>query len=180
MLIRIYLCISSGAAVKHSSVLLSRQQQCWDACERFNQQQQQQQTISLNVFSDRGKGNGVKQGLRRVYKNSIKVAVHQTSLANHSDFTCCFSLLLERHRLGLRLPLHLLAQNECVYTCVCMKECLCIGTMFCNTHAEGQQGINGANLGSLERGLYSEQHSTHSTENHSCNVTFVIYCLSFS
>lgn len=127
-----------------------------------------------------GKEMEWNRGWGGVYKNSIKVAVHQTSLANHSDFTCCFPLLLERHRLGLRLPLHLLAQNECVYTCVCMKECLCIGTMFCNTHAEGQQGINGANLGSLERGLYSEQHSTHSTENHSCNVTCVIYCLSFS
>lgn len=58
----IFLCpcmLSSGAAVKRSSVLYSKLQQCWGACESFNQQQR---TISLNVFSDGGNRNGVKQG----------------------------------------------------------------------------------------------------------------------
>lgn len=37
----------------------------------------------------------------------------------------------------------------CERVFVCVNECLCMSTVFCNMHAEGQRGINGAYLGSL-------------------------------
>ena len=90
----------------------------------------------------------------------MRVAVHQASLANRSDFTrCSFPPFRKTSPQATTSSALVGSEQVCVYVrvcvcvcarmCVSVNECLCMGTMFCNTHAEGQQGINGANLGSL-------------------------------
>ena len=101
-----------------------------------------------------------ESGVRR---SRIRVAVHQASLASRCDFTrCSFPPFIEKPSPRAETSSALVGSERvrvymyagvcvCVCVCVCVgvNECLCIGTMFCDTHAEGQQGINGANLGSL-------------------------------
>jgi len=84
----------------------------------------------------------------------IRVAVHQASLANRSAFTCCSFPPFKKPSPWAKTSCALVG-SVCVYVCVCVsvcvsvKDCLCMDIMFCHTHAEGQQGFNGANPGSL-------------------------------